>query len=61
MAGDLVNYVEALVTDSGRIVFAGSKHDALKLFPQAAQQDLSGATLLPGFMDGHGHAWRVGF
>jgi predicted amidohydrolase YtcJ len=61
MEGDSATYTEALVTDSGRIVFAGSKEAAWKQFPKATQHDLSGATLLPGFIDAHGHASMVGF
>lgn len=61
MEGDSANYVEALAIDSGHIMFAGSLKEALEKFPNAIQQDLSGATLLPGFMDAHGHAWMVGF
>lgn len=61
MEGDSATYVEALVSDSGRIVFVGSMQEAVAKFPNATQQDLSGATLLPGFMDAHGHAWMVGF
>lgn len=60
MEGDSARYVEALVADSGRIVFVGSWQEALKKFPKATQQDLTGNTLLPGFLDSHGHAWMVG-
>jgi predicted amidohydrolase YtcJ len=61
MEGDSATFAEALVIDSGRIVFAGPKQSAWKQFPKAVQQDLSGATMLPGFIDAHGHAWMVGF
>ena len=55
MSGDDPEYVEAIVTSSDRLVFVGTLSDALERYPQAAKYDLQGATLLPGFIDGHAH------
>jgi predicted amidohydrolase YtcJ len=50
-----------VVVDDGRIVFAGSKDEALKKQPAGARVlDLKGKTLAPGFIDGHAHAQQFG-
>ncbi len=49
---------EVVATRDGRIVYVGEKDRAEKLgYVQAARRlvDLKGKTLLPGFVDGHGH------
>ncbi len=62
MEGDQPQYVEAVVQREGKIVFAGSKKDALKRFKgKATEVDLKGKTLLPAFVDGHSHMYNVGF
>jgi predicted amidohydrolase YtcJ len=49
-------YVESLVVRDGNILFAGSLEDAKKrIAPGATTIDLGGKTLLPGFIDTHGH------
>ncbi|WP_395685404.1 amidohydrolase [Aestuariivirga sp.] len=56
MAGKDPSYVEALVVDDGEIIFAGTKLDAMGLRgPDTRLIDLQGHTLLPGFIDTHGH------
>ena len=55
MAGDAPNYVEALVAQTGKIVFVGDKEEAMKSYPKAETRDLNGKTLMPGFIDGHAH------
>lgn len=60
MVGDSASYAEALVTDSTRIVFVGSLAEAEQKFSAASRKDLQGKTLLPGFIDAHGHAWMAG-
>jgi predicted amidohydrolase YtcJ len=56
MEGDSATYVEALVEKGGKIVFVGDKATALKEAGSSATQvDLAGKTLLPGFIDSHGH------
>jgi predicted amidohydrolase YtcJ len=52
---------EAVVVDDGRIVFVGSKADALKRKGGGTVvKDLAGKTLMPGFIDGHAHAQQFG-
>lgn len=61
MVGDQPHTVEAVVVRDGRIQFAGSRAQALATLPAGATQiDLAGRTLLPGFIDGHGHLDGVG-
>lgn len=60
MEGDAPRYVEALVERGGTIVYAGPKDAALRQFPQAVRRDLQRQTLLPGFVDGHGHIYLTG-
>ena len=55
MAGDAPEYAEAVVAESGKIVFVGDKKDAIDKFPNAQLHDLAGNTLLPGFVDPHSH------
>ncbi len=56
MAGKEPTYVEALAIKNGKIVFAGTKDAALKMKGDSTKVvDLSGKTLLPGFLDGHSH------
>lgn len=56
MAGDTPEYVEAVVIDDGRIVFAGSDAEAMKRKAEGtAVKDLTGKLMLPGFIDPHSH------
>jgi predicted amidohydrolase YtcJ len=56
MRGSDPEYVESLVVRDGNILFAGSLEDAKKrIAPGATTIDLGGKTLLPGFIDTHGH------
>jgi predicted amidohydrolase YtcJ len=56
MAGDQPAYAEALVEKGGRILQVGPLAEALRLAgPGARRVDLAGRTLLPGFIDAHGH------
>ncbi len=56
MAGAEATYVEALAVKDGKIAFAGSKSNALKMKGGVTKiVDLGGKTLLPGFIDGHSH------
>lgn len=56
MDGDTPSYVEAIVEHEGKIIFVGSKADALTKFKEKADTiDLKGKTMLPGFIDSHGH------
>ena len=50
------SYVEALAVEDGKIAFAGTRDEAMALKGDATKLvDLHGHTLLPGFIDGHGH------
>lgn len=62
MEGDTPEYIESVVQREGKILFTGSKKEALKRFRGKAEEvDLKGQTLLPAFLDGHGHVYNVGF
>lgn len=57
MAGDKPQYVEAIVVKDGKIAYVGSMASAMELKGAVTRVvDLQGKTLLPGFIDGHGHA-----
>ncbi len=55
MEGDKAEYTEAVVQQDGEIIFVGAKGEALKSYPNAINIDLQGKTMLPGFIDPHGH------
>ncbi|MGB0906065.1 MAG: amidohydrolase [Maricaulaceae bacterium] len=62
MRGAVPEYVEAVVEQDGRIIFVGAEAEAFRLYDKtAALSDLKGDTLLPGFIDGHGHVYMTGF
>jgi predicted amidohydrolase YtcJ len=56
MRGDAAEYAECLAVKDGKILFVGSFADAQKYAGTATRSvDLAGKTLLPGFIDTHGH------
>jgi predicted amidohydrolase YtcJ len=56
MRGPTAEYVESLAVKDGKILFAGPRAEGEKLVgPATKQVDLGGKTLLPGFIDTHGH------
>lgn len=55
MEGDKPEYVEAVVRENDKIIFVGSKAQAEKQYANAKHYDLKGKTMLPGFIDPHGH------
>lgn len=56
MEGDSAVYAEALGIRDGKIAFVGPKETALNHAGDSTQQiDLGGKTLMPGFIDAHGH------
>ena len=61
MEGDQPRYVEALVEQGGDIAFVGSLSTALQKYPKSRREDLHHRTLVPGFIDGHGHVYSTGF
>ncbi len=53
--------VEAVAVKDGQIVAVGAKDEVLKTAgDETAKIDLGGKTMLPGFVDSHGHAYGVG-
>jgi predicted amidohydrolase YtcJ len=61
MEGDQPTTAEAIVVDDGKIVFVGSKVDAMKQkVDGTVMKDLAGKTLMPGFIDGHAHGQQFG-
>ncbi|TRZ41992.1 amidohydrolase [Robertkochia solimangrovi] len=62
MEGESPEYVDALVIADGKITYTGGRDEAMR---QAGvghtMVDLNGKTLLPGFIDAHGHVWNAGF
>jgi len=58
---DAMPQVEALAVKNGKILAVGSKAEVLKTKGSATRMvDLGGRTLLPGFLDAHGHLSMVG-
>lgn len=56
MEGEKATYVQAIATKNDKILFSGSKTNALKLkSPNTEIIDLKGKTLLPGFIEPHVH------
>ena len=56
MAGPKPVYADALVEKGGRITYVGPLAGAIKAAGAGARQvNLAGRTLLPGFIDTHGH------
>lgn len=56
MQGDTPQYVEALVVQNDKIMFAGDKVQALaQAGANPTLYDLNGRTLMPGFIDSWGH------
>ena len=56
MEGEEPNYAEALVQREGKIIFLGSKAEALEKYAgKVTEVDLEGKTMVPGFIDGHAH------
>jgi len=61
MEGESPSYAEALVVSEGKIAYIGDKAGAQDNFAGAKEIDLQGTTLLPGFIDAHGHLMNAGF
>jgi predicted amidohydrolase YtcJ len=56
MRGTAPEYVESLVVKDGKILFAGPLSESARLVGADSKRiDLKGKTLLPGFIDTHGH------
>jgi predicted amidohydrolase YtcJ len=62
MEGDTASYAEAVALKDGKIIFVGSKKEAEKLKNSSTlMNNLQGKTMLPGFIDAHGHLFNAGF
>jgi hypothetical protein len=62
MESDSAVYAESLALKDGKIFFVGLNAEAEKLKGDSTKMvDLQGKTLLPAFLDGHGHFYNVGF
>ncbi|ETN94182.1 amidohydrolase [Zhouia amylolytica] len=62
MEGDQPGYVEAIGIKDGRIARVGTQEELMSMVGDSTiQKDLNGKTLLPAFLDGHGHFYSVGF
>lgn len=56
MRGPVPEYAESLAVKAGKILFVGSRAEAeILVGPGTKTIDLAGKTLLPGFIDTHGH------
>lgn len=56
MEGDDPAYVEALAVKDGKILFVGTRAEAMRMKGErTAMNDLQGRALLPGFIDSHSH------
>ncbi len=61
MAGDTAESAEAIAVRDGKIIAVGSLESVRKAAGKKADSvDLKGRTLLPGFIDAHGHVSSVG-
>lgn len=60
MEGETPQYAESLMVKDGKIFFVGDLETAHKLIPAKKQVNLQGKTLLPGFIDAHGHLFMSG-
>jgi len=60
MVGDAPQYVEAVIVKNGEILFAGTASEAEAIETNLVKVDLNGTTMVPGFIDAHGHAYNAG-
>ena len=52
---------EAVAVKDGKILAVGRKADVLRTVGESTKEiDLRGKTMLPGFVDSHGHAYMIG-
>jgi predicted amidohydrolase YtcJ len=61
MHGDEPNYIEALATAGGKIIYTGTLEGSKSFQNQTTTMvNLEGKTMLPGFVDPHSHLYGVG-
>jgi len=51
---------EALAFEQGKIIAVGGNEELLAKYPNAQKDNLGGATIVPGFIDAHGHLLGLG-
>lgn len=52
--------VEAFAIDDGKILATGAKSELIARYPNARSLDFADATIVPGFIDAHGHLLGLG-
>jgi predicted amidohydrolase YtcJ len=57
---DRRRFADAMVVTGGRIAYVGDEATARRIAGPATEIDLGGATVLPGFVDGHAHIVATG-
>ena len=61
MEGDKPTYVEAVIERDGKIIYAGTKAEAVNNFAgKTLEVDLNGKTMMPGFIEPHAHPVSIG-
>jgi predicted amidohydrolase YtcJ len=61
MEGDTPQYADAIAVKDGKILFVGSKEEAMKVAGEGHKMtNLEGRTMLPGLIDGHAHFFAFG-
>ncbi len=61
MEGDKPTYVEAVIEQNGKIIYAGKKSGAVNNFAgKNLEVNLQGKTMLPGFIEPHAHPVSIG-
>src|SRR5258705_10012189 len=61
-ADDTMPMVEAVAVKDGKIIFVGTEKEAEKFKNEKTTLiDLQGKTMTPGFIEGHGHLFGLGF
>lgn len=62
MEGDEPTYADALAVKDGKIVAVGTREEIAAVSGDTSRViELEGRTLLPGFVDAHGHVFNAGF
>ncbi|MFJ5445597.1 amidohydrolase [Methylobacillus methanolivorans] len=60
MEGETPQYAETISVKDGKILFVGTQKEADQKIEAKNRVDLAGKTLLPGFIDAHGHLFVSG-
>lgn len=54
-------HADAIAIQDGKIIAVGSSDQILAAYPKAQRDNLNGATVIPGFIDAHGHLLGLGY